>query len=65
MCDREHMFECSGNTEENQLDALARSIQNNVISDSEFDELVDRMQEGHKVVAKKFHATKKVKPLID
>ncbi|XP_053211890.1 neuroendocrine protein 7B2-like [Panonychus citri] len=62
MCDREHMFECSGNTEENQLDALARSIQNNVISDSEFDELVDRMQEGHKVVAKKFHATKKRNP---
>ncbi|XP_015791274.1 neuroendocrine protein 7B2 [Tetranychus urticae] len=62
MCDREHMFDCSGNTEENQLDALARSIQNEVISDSDLDDLVDRMQEGHKVVAKKFHASKKRNP---
>ena len=58
MCDREHMFDCPGNNEENQLDTLARSIQNNALSERDLDRLVGDIQEDHKVVAKKFHQTK-------
>ncbi|RWS10801.1 neuroendocrine protein 7B2 precursor-like protein [Dinothrombium tinctorium] len=63
MCDNEHMFECPGNTDENELDAIARSIQNNGISESNIDKLMDKLEpEDHKVVAKKFFKSKKSQP---
>jgi len=57
MCDTEHMFDCPGNTDENELETLARSIQNEGIMDSTLDKLVDNIRvddSEHKVVAKKF-----------
>ena len=57
MCDTEHMFDCPGNTDENELETLARSIQNEGLMDSTLDKLVDNMRDDsseHKVVAKKF-----------
>ena len=66
MCDTEHMFDCPGNTDENELETLARSIQNEGLMDSTLDKLVDNMREDsseHKVVAKKFF-TKQVWLLI-
>lgn len=62
MCDREHMYDCPGSTEENQLDSLARSIQNNGLSDQDIDQLVQNIQQDHKVVAKKFHSMKVRRP---
>lgn len=62
MCDTEHMFDCPGSTDENELETLARSIQNEGIMDSTLDKLVDNMRDDsneHKVVAKKFF-TKRV-----
>lgn len=62
MCDAEHMFDCPGNNDENELETLARSIQNEGLMDSTLDKLVQNMhqqQKDHKVVAKKFF-TKKV-----
>ncbi|RWS32022.1 neuroendocrine protein 7B2 precursor-like protein [Leptotrombidium deliense] len=60
MCDNEHMFDCPGQTEENELDAIARSIQNNGMSQSNFDKLVNNLNpEEHKVVAKKFFVNQK------
>ncbi|CAG2106599.1 unnamed protein product [Medioppia subpectinata] len=64
MCDTEHMFDCPGNTDENELETLARSIQNEGIMDSTLDKLVDNIREDtseHKVVAKKFFTKKVVK----
>ncbi|XP_074601377.1 secretogranin_V domain-containing protein 7B2 isoform X1 [Brevipalpus obovatus] len=58
MCDREHMFDCPGNNDDNQLDTLARSIQNNALSERDIDRIVGNIQEDHKVVAKKFHQSK-------
>ena len=57
MCDSEHMFSCPGNTEENELETLARSIQNEGLMDSTIDKIMENMQtspQSHKVVAKKF-----------
>ena len=56
MCDTEHMFDCPGNTDENELETLARSIQNEGLMDSTLDKLVGNLDDGseHKVVAKKF-----------
>jgi hypothetical protein len=57
MCDTEHMFDCPGNTDENELETLARSIQNEGLMDSTLDKLVDKIggdSSEHKVVAKKF-----------
>lgn len=61
MCDTEHMFDCVGNTDENELETLARSIQNEGIMDTTLDKIVNKYQgeTSHKVVAKKFF-TKKV-----
>lgn len=61
MCDTEHMFDCPGTTRENEIDALARSIQNEGLMDSTLDRIVQHIDpsvpvEGqHKtVMAKKF-----------
>jgi hypothetical protein len=61
MCDTEHMFDCPGNTNENELETLARSIQNEGMMDSTLDKIVHNIQTGstdHKVVAKKFFSKK-------
>ncbi|XP_037272589.2 secretogranin_V domain-containing protein 7B2 [Rhipicephalus microplus] len=61
MCDTEHMFDCPGATQENEIDALARSIQNEGLMESTLDRIVQHIDptvpvEGqHKtVMAKKF-----------
>lgn len=57
MCDTEHMFSCPGSTDENELETLARSIQNEGLMDSTIDKIMENMQTDaaqHKVVAKKF-----------
>ncbi|CAN7995262.1 unnamed protein product [Ixodes hexagonus] len=61
MCDSEHMFDCPGATQENEIDALARSIQNEGLMESTLDRIVQHIDptvpvEGqHKtVMAKKF-----------
>ncbi len=61
MCDTEHMFDCPGNTDENELETLARSIQNEGMMDSTLDKIVNNIQTDsseHKVVAKKFFSKK-------
>jgi hypothetical protein len=64
MCDTEHMFDCPGNTDENELETLARSIQNEGIMDTTLDKLVHTIPQDseHKVVAKKFFSTKANNP---
>ena len=57
MCDSEHMFDCPGNTDENELETLARSIQNEGLMDTTLNKIADNMDE-HKVVAKKFFSKK-------
>jgi hypothetical protein len=65
MCDQEHMFDCPGNTDENEMDTLARSISNSGFSDT-FDNLANTIQDhekdsddrDHRVVAKKFFIKK-------
>jgi neuroendocrine protein 7B2 len=53
------MFDCPGSTEENQLDSIARSIQNQAIPENQLDKLVENLsRDGHKVVAKKYHQSK-------
>lgn len=61
MCDSEHMFNCMGNNNDNELDALTRSIQNEGLSDNALDKILESMddKQKHKVVAKKFF-TKRV-----
>ena len=58
MCDSEHMFNCPGNNDENELETLARSIQNEGMTlDSTLDKIMTNMDKNaanHKVVAKKF-----------
>ena len=58
MCDSEHMFNCPGNTDENELETLARSIQNEGIElDTTINKIIDTIdtsKDDHKVVAKKF-----------
>lgn len=56
MCDNEHMFACPGSTDENELETLARSIQNEGLMDSTMDKILENMHTppNHKVVAKKF-----------
>jgi len=65
MCDNEHMFDCPGNNDENELETLARSIQNEGIMDSTLDK-ISKMQPAvdHKVVAKKFFSKKSSNPLL-
>lgn len=57
MCDSEHMFNCLGNNNENELEALTRSIQtSDTIMDNALDKIIDNIddKQKHKVVAKKF-----------
>ena len=59
MCDTEHMFSCPGNSDENELETLARSIQNEGLMDNTINKIMENMQtdnnsQQHKVVAKKF-----------
>ncbi|UXI17569.1 putative U3 small nucleolar RNA-associated protein 11 [Sarcoptes scabiei] len=55
MCDSEHMFSCPGNTDENELETLARSIQNEGLTlDNTLNHLMETMDKNHKVVAKKY-----------
>ncbi|KAH9380601.1 hypothetical protein HPB48_018798 [Haemaphysalis longicornis] len=43
MCDSEHMFDCPGATQENEIDALARSIQNEGLMESTLDRIVQHI----------------------
>ena len=56
MCDSEHMFDCPGNTEENELETLARSIDNEGLNNAALDKIVQGREgdDEHKVVAKKY-----------
>ncbi|KAI1290738.1 Neuroendocrine protein 7B2 [Halotydeus destructor] len=74
MCDSEHMFDCPGSADDNELDTLARSLSNREFTDKQLNSFVDSLiaekQTGdgpasghlgdndHKVVAKKFFAKK-------
>lgn len=61
MCDTEHMFDCPGSTRENEIDALARSIQNEGLMDTTIGRIVQDMRiEGERknLVAKKFFSKK-------
>ncbi|XP_035218506.1 uncharacterized protein LOC118191763 isoform X2 [Stegodyphus dumicola] len=61
MCDSEHMFDCPGATRESEIDALARSFENEGLAEAALDRLIQSMEptnpflEGEKlpVVAKK------------
>jgi len=61
MCDSEHMFDCPGSTRENEIDALARTFENEGLAEVALDRLIKTMEplnpflEGEKlpVVAKK------------
>ncbi|GIX67681.1 neuroendocrine protein 7B2 [Caerostris darwini] len=61
MCDSEHMFDCPGATRDNELDALARSFENEGLVESTLDRFFQDMEpanpflEGEKlpVIAKK------------
>ncbi|XP_023215283.1 uncharacterized protein LOC111618083 isoform X1 [Centruroides sculpturatus] len=48
MCDTEHMFDCPGSTRENEIDALARSIQNEGLMDTTIGRIVQDMQVGQR-----------------
>ena len=63
MCDTEHMFNCPGTTNEDELETLARSLTNGNLVEATLDRILDDIQPGqekpkppfgHKVVAKKF-----------
>ncbi|GIX80323.1 c-terminal peptide [Caerostris extrusa] len=60
MCDSEHMFDCPGSTRDNELDALARSFENEGFMESTLDRFFQDMEirDGHKIVAKKFSPTR-------
>ncbi|CAN7947228.1 unnamed protein product [Ixodes pacificus] len=69
MCDSEHMFDCPGATQENEIDALARSIQNEGLMESTLDRIVQHIDpsvEGqHKtVMAKKFFNNEGTNPYL-
>ena len=70
MCDTEHMFDCPGATEDNELDTLARSLSNNGLTEDAVDRLADtlsgKQDDGidHKVVAKKFFTKKEKKEKV-
>ncbi|KAG8178998.1 hypothetical protein JTE90_014001 [Oedothorax gibbosus] len=68
MCDSEHMFDCPGATRENEIDALARSFENEGLAEMNLDRLFQDIEpknnpflEGEKlpVVAKKTPHTAK------
>ncbi|XP_071044310.1 neuroendocrine protein 7B2-like [Parasteatoda tepidariorum] len=66
LCDSEHMFDCPGNTRENEIDALARSFENEGLADATLDKLMQNMdiRSDHKVVAKKFFSHKSPNPFL-
>lgn len=66
MCDTEHMFECADSTQDSEITALARSIQNEGVLDSTLDNIMSEMQtdEHHRLVAKKFHQKKSSNPYL-
>ncbi|GFQ74203.1 neuroendocrine protein 7B2 [Trichonephila clavata] len=67
MCDSEHMFDCPGATRENEIDALARSFENEGLAESTLDRFFQDLQirDGHKIVAKKFFAHKPINPYLE
>ncbi|XP_045110543.1 uncharacterized protein LOC123504235 isoform X1 [Portunus trituberculatus] len=65
MCDTEHMFECTDSTQDSEITALARSIQNEGVLDSTLDTIMnDLTDENRHLVAKKFHQKKSVNPYL-
>ncbi|XP_054709553.1 neuroendocrine protein 7B2-like [Uloborus diversus] len=67
MCDSEHMFDCPGATRENEIDALARSLENEGLAEAALDRLMQNMEiEGeHKIVAKKFFSHQPSNPYLE
>lgn len=65
MCDSEHMFNCPGNTDENELETLARSIQNEGLTlDTTLNHIMETMDKNHKVVAKKYFIKRGKKSIV-
>ena len=65
MCDTEHMFDCPGTTDENELDTLARTLQNHALTEDAVERFANSFgsksatEDGdHRVVAKKFFTKK-------
>ncbi|MPC15112.1 hypothetical protein E2C01_007895 [Portunus trituberculatus] len=46
MCDTEHMFECTDSTQDSEITALARSIQNEGVLDSTLDTIMNDLVSG-------------------
>lgn len=44
MCDSEHMFDCPGSTRENEIDALARTFENEGLAEVALDRLIKTME---------------------
>lgn len=56
MCDTEHMFDCPSTSRQDEINALAQSIQNEGLSDQAIDKIMENLQGQHKsLVAKKHH----------
>lgn len=64
MCDTEHMFECRDSTQDSQLTAIARSIQNEGVMDTALDKLMENLDGAPRMVAKKFHMKKNTNPYL-
>ncbi|XP_037072658.1 neuroendocrine protein 7B2-like isoform X2 [Pollicipes pollicipes] len=64
MCDTEHMFNCPDSTSDSEISALARSITNKGLEESALNSIM-MDPEKTKVVAKKFHVSKKANPYLD
>ncbi|KAF8785079.1 neuroendocrine protein 7B2-like isoform X1 [Argiope bruennichi] len=67
MCDSEHMFDCPGATRESEIDALARSFENEGLAESTLDRFFQDLEirDGHKIVAKKFFSHKSSNPYLE
>ncbi|KFM61975.1 hypothetical protein X975_16227, partial [Stegodyphus mimosarum] len=67
MCDSEHMFDCPGATRESEIDALARSFENEGLAEAALDRLIQSMEiEGeHKIVAKKYFTHQPTNPFLE
>ncbi|XP_043237666.1 neuroendocrine protein 7B2-like [Amphibalanus amphitrite] len=63
MCDTEHMFNCPDSTSDSEISALARSITNKGLDESALNSLM-MDPEKSKVVAKKFHPSKRDNPYL-
>lgn len=44
ICDSEHMFNCPGSTRENEIDALARTFENEGLAEAALDRLIKTME---------------------